>query len=216
MAERRGLLITFEGIDGSGKSTHLRLLAEWMKSQGIIPQTYAEPGGTALGRKLREILLNGGDPIDIRTEALLFLAARSELVATVLLPELEASTIILLDRFTDSTLAYQGWGRGIDIAELTRLAYFAAHSLEADLTFFLDIPPQQAIKRCRRPHRAADRFESAGLEYFNRVREGYLALAQTHQDRIIVLDSSLSMEAVSKKIVDVTQTRLKISGHMLE
>jgi dTMP kinase len=216
MAERKGLLITFEGIDGSGKSTHLRRLAEWMKAQGIAPQTYAEPGGTALGEKIRDMLLKGSDPINIRTEALLFLAARSELVATVLLPALSDESVILLDRFTDSTLAYQGWGRGIDLADLTRLAWFAAYGLQPDLTFFLDIPPEEAFKRSHRPHQARDRFESAGLEYFARVREGYLALAQAHRERITVLDSSLSIEVVSQKIVDIARTGLINSGYMVE
>lgn len=216
MAERKGLLITFEGIDGSGKSTHLRRLALWLETQGIVPKTYAEPGGTGLGNLIRDILLKSTEPTDIRTEALLFLTARSELVATILLPALAAGAIILLDRFTDSTLAYQGWGRGIDLGDLDRMARFAAHGLVPDLTFFLDIPPQQASKRCHRPHQAQDRFESAGLEYFARVREGYLALAKAHQERIHLLDSSLSLEVVSTRIVELTSLKLINTGHMVK
>jgi dTMP kinase len=212
MAERKGLLITFEGIDGSGKSTHMRRLAEWMKTQSIIPQTYAEPGGTDLGKRIREMLLKDQKPIDIRTEALLFLAARSELVATVLLPALAAGAVILLDRFTDSTIAYQGYGRGIDLNELTNLARFAAHGLEPDLTFFLDIPPEQASKRCHRPQQAQDRFESAGLDFYTRIRAGYLTLAQAYQERIHVLDSSLTIEAVSKRIAEITGLKLISAG----
>ena len=215
MAERKGLLITFEGIDGSGKSTHLRRLALWLEKQGIVPKTYAEPGGTDLGHHIRDILLKGKEPIEIRTEALLFLAARSELVSTVLLPSLAAGAVILLDRFTDSTLAYQGYGRGIDLNELSNLAKFAAHGLEPDLTFFLDISPEQASKRCHRPHQAQDRFESAGLEYFARVREGYLALAKAQQGRMRLLDSSLSIDEVSKKIVEITTSKLINTSHML-
>jgi len=213
MAERKGLLITFEGIDGSGKSTHLRRLANWLEAQGLACKTYAEPGGTDLGRKLRDFLLNGGEPIDIRTEALLFLAARSELVATILLPALFAGTIILLDRFTDSTIAYQGYGRGIDLNELNSMAKFAAHGLEADLTFFLDIPPGSALMRCRHLHQTPDRFESEGLEYYTKVREGYLALAKARQERLKILDSSLTIEAVSKKIVEITRLKLIATGY---
>ncbi len=213
MAKRKGLLITFEGIDGSGKSTHLRRLALWLEAHGIVAQSYAEPGGTDLGNRIRDILLKGKEPIDIRTEALLFLAARSELVSTVLLPALAAGAVILLDRFTDSTLAYQGYGRGIDLNELSNLARFAAHGLQPDLTFFLDIPPEQASKRCHRPQQAQDRFETAGLEFYTRVREGYLALAQAQQERIKVLDSSLSMEVVSKKIVEITSSKLVNAGY---
>ena len=216
MAERKGLLITFEGIDGSGKSTHLRRLAGWLESQGLVYKTYAEPGGTALGQIIRDILLKNGEPIDIRTEALLFLAARAELAATVLLPQLSAGTIILLDRFTDSTIAYQGYGRGIDLGDLTAMTKFSAQGLEPDITFFLDILPEQALRRCRRPHQPLDRFESAGLGYFTKVREGYLALATAHQKRIHILDSSLSIEAVSKRIVETTSLKLINTGHVVK
>jgi dTMP kinase len=216
MAERKGLLITFEGIDGSGKSTHLRRLALWLEAHGITPQTFAEPGGTDLGHRIRDILLKSNEPMNIHTEALLFLAARSELVATIVLPALAAGAIILLDRFTDSTIAYQGYGRGIDLNELSNLAKFAAHGLEPDLTFFLDITPEQASQRCHRPQQAQDRFESAGIDYYVKVREGYLALASAQQERIHVLDSSLSVEAVSTRIVELTSLKLINTGHMVK
>ncbi len=176
------MFITFEGPEGSGKTTQVALLAEWLRGQGRDVLTTREPGGTAIGDRVRSILL---DPActEMRAEAevLLFSAARAQLVGQVIRPHLERGGVVLCDRYADSTLAYQGYGRGLDLAMLTAITAFATGSLVPALTIYLDIDVEAGLRR-KQEHAGSDasqwnRMEAEALAYHQRVREGYLAMA---------------------------------------
>ncbi len=199
----QGKLISFEGIDGSGKSTQARLLVERLRARRVECQLLREPGGTPLGEAVRSILLKGRSDsleqieFDSIAETLLFGAARAELVKQVIEPALELGEVLILDRFTDSTVAYQGFGRGVD-GELIRIVNERAiGAIRLDLTFLIDIDPVTALGRHQRAH---DRMEREGVEFMTRVREGYLDIARREPERVIVIDGSRTVEAISKEI----------------
>ncbi len=192
---RRAPLITFEGIEGAGKTTLSRWLADWLHQHAIPALLTCEPGGSELGVAIRQWLLQ--HPIDPITELLLFLANRSHHVRTVIGPALQAGRWVISDRYADSTLAYQGYGRGLDIEWLHQLNRFATDGLQPNLTFLIDLPVEQALKRVRTPNR----FEREQIEFHRRVREGYLRLAEREPMRFRVLDGTQSLDALQEAIL---------------
>ncbi len=196
----RGLFITLEGGEGAGKSHQLEALAERLEQRGLTVKRTREPGGTPLGERLRDILLDLGErgaEIDPLTETLLFVAARAELVASVVGPALERGDAVICDRFADSTRAYQGFGRGVDLAVIDQLNAVATHGLRPDLTVLLDLPPARGLARATE---AGDRFGREGGAFHERVREGYRTLAAQEPDRWLVVDATLAADKVLELI----------------
>lgn len=185
-----GVLITFEGIEGSGKSTLIASLASDLRNRKIDIHVTREPGGTPLGDRVRALFLLDPDvTIDPLAEALLINSSRAQLVGDVIVPALRAGTVVLCDRFFDATIAYQGFGRGLDIEMLLELSLTATRRIAPDLTFLLDIPAELSRERLRARGVAADRLERESLEFHDRVRRGYLQLAERF-GRIVVLDGT--------------------------
>ncbi|ABO48609.1 thymidylate kinase [Desulforamulus reducens MI-1] len=194
------IFIVFEGVDGSGKSTQLNLLNKYLSQKEIKTICTREPGGTPVGEKIRELLL---DPnfaeIQDRTEALLYSAARAQLVAQVIRPQLEQGTVVLCDRYIDSTLAYQGYGRGMDISFLAQINELASGGLMPNITILLDLPPEEGLQRSRKD-RPADRLENESLTFYHKVRSGYLEMAKRKPDTYLVLDARQTMEQLHRQI----------------
>jgi dTMP kinase len=199
------MLITFEGIDGCGKSSQAKLLADRLNEEGIETILVREPGGTSLSEHVREILLNQkhDHPLSSTAELLLFAASRAQLIKEVIKPALARDAVVICDRFTDSTIAYQGYGRGLPLAYVKNVNDLAAEGLEPDLTFLIDVPLDLAISRRR--NMGDDRMEAAGTVFFNHVMQGYMALAQKFPDRIHVIDGSDSMEDIHTQIVRLVE-----------
>jgi dTMP kinase len=187
-----GLFLTLEGLDGSGKSTQAKLLAAFLEGRGLPVVLTREPGGGLPG--VRDLLLRG--ELSPEAEYLLFSADRAEHVRKVILPSLEAGAWVVSDRYLDSSLAYQGFGRGLPLPWLLEVAKEATLGLTPRLTFLLDLPPEEALRRVKDP----DRLERKGLAFFQRVREGYLFLAEKEPHRFVVLDATESVEAVAQRI----------------
>jgi dTMP kinase len=197
----RGLLVTFEGIEGSGKSTHLRLLARGLRVAGHDVVETREPGGTALGRALRDLLLAPSDaPPEPLTELLLYCADRAQHAAQVIRPALAAGRIVLCDRFSDSTIAYQGYGRGLDLDTVRTLDARARAGLEPDLTFLLDCPAAAGLARAHARSGAGDRFEQEALAFHEAVRRGFHTLAAAAPARYRVIDSTPPAVEVGERI----------------
>jgi len=192
-----GRFITFEGIDGAGKSTHIEALARRLRERGAEVVCTREPGGTELAERLRELVLQ--QPMDALTEALLVFAARRDHVEQVIRPALVRGATLLCDRFTDATFAYQGGGRGFDAAVLAQLEGWVHGELQPDLTLWLDLPAETAAQR-RAEARAADRFEREDLAFFERVRSGYAQRMAAAPQRFARIDSSLDKHAVWAQI----------------
>lgn len=193
----RGLFITLEGIDGAGKSTHLQWLTEYFRTRGREVVGTREPGGTPLGEALRQLLLGSEDPIHPETEALLMFAARREHLDRVIVPALQAGRVVLCDRFTDATFAYQGGGRGVSEAKLATLEDWVQAGLQPDLTLLFDLPVDLGRKRLS-DGRSLDRFEREQGDFYERVRACYRSRAARYQDRIRLIDSSISIEEIKK------------------
>jgi dTMP kinase len=195
---KRGMLISFEGIDGCGKSTQMGLLHDRLLSMSIPTLALREPGGTHTSEAIRSILLDKQFDISPVSEMLLFSAARAQLVNERILPALEAGMVVLLDRFYDSTTAYQGYGREfMDISKIEELNEIATGGLCPDLTFYFDLEVDAAYARRRGD---ADRMEDSGRDFFDRVRTGYLHLAEQNQIRYRIIDSSLPMVDVQEQV----------------
>ena len=199
--------VTFEGIEGCGKTTQIGLAAAWLKERGVSVLVSAEPGGTPLGREIRKILLNRGScPISAEAELLLFAAARAQHVREAILPALQEGTWVLCDRFTDATLAYQGFGRGLDAGLIATLNAFSTLSLTPDRTLLFDIPVPVGLKRAEkrtaglRPESAEDRFEQENQDFHGRIREGYLTLAAGEPGRFRIIDASADIAAIHAKV----------------
>lgn len=213
----QGKLIVFEGVEGSGKTTQIQHTHDWLLSsvsrfqqQGHISQiiTTREPGGTPLGKTLRQMLLQPSDePIQDRTELLLYAADRAQHVEDYLKPLLTAGAIILCDRYTDSTVAYQGYGRGLNRHLIEQLNQIATDGLQSDLTFWLDIDVEVGLTRARR-RAAHDRIEQADLSFHQRVQQGFQDLAQAHPDRIVRIDASPDPILVAQQIQSILAQRL--------
>ena len=198
----KGKFITFEGADGGGKSTQVQLAAAWLQQRGYEVVTTREPGETVLTEKVRELVLDPNLPLNSTSQSLLYLAARSEHVEKVIRPALETGKIVLCDRFSDSTLVYQGLSLGKELAELTvlqQLCSFATAGLEPDLTIVLDGRPEVLAKR-RELRGVTDRYEQQGLAFQHRLRNGFLTLAEAEPKRIHVLNAEESREAVAEAV----------------
>ncbi len=210
-----GKFITFEGVEGCGKTTQIKLIAERLRGQGYDFVLTREPGGTVVGERIRSVLLDsthkGISPI---AELLLYAAARNQHVEQVLLPALKADKLVLCDRYADATTAYQGAARNIDPAIIKDIHRIATEGLTPDLTVLLDLPAKEGLARAHdRNLRDAssakeDRFEQEDIAFHERVREGYLAIAKQEPDRFAVIDARGSEEEVHQKIVEVLQTYL--------
>lgn len=199
------MLITFEGIDGSGKSTQIQLLKQWFDSQGISYVVFREPGSSSISEKIREILLDAKNEIHPVAEMLLFSAARAQLSATQIKPELEAGKVVLLDRFFNSTTAYQGYGRkAASLDAIEHLNSLASLGLVPDITFFLDIDYNGAQQR--REGTQKDRMEQAGETFFSDVIQGFRNLSEKHE-RIIRLEAQSSVAEIHSQIVQECQKR---------
>ena len=202
----KGIFITFEGTEGAGKSTHIQLLAEWLRESGRTVRVLREPGGTAIGEEIRHTLKHSRDNRAMTPEAELLLmnASRAQLVREIIRPGLAEGTIILCDRFYDSTIAYQGYGRQMDLAMVRAVIEIAVGLTRPDLTFLLTVP--LAVSEARRQTRqigsavVRDRFEEAGRAFFERVEAGYRAIAAAEPQRIRVLESTLEQAEVSAAI----------------
>lgn len=200
----RGQFITFEGIDGAGKSTHIEPVAAHLRALGHVVRVTREPGGTPLAERLRELLLH--ESMDALTETLLVFAARRDHVQQVIQPALARGEMVLCDRFTDATFAYQGAGRGFDSGVLNTLESWVHAELQPDLTFWFDLGAEQAAARLAAA-RTPDRFERQDTAFFQRVRDGYRARADAFPGRFVRIDSSLDREAVSRQVSHTLETR---------
>ncbi|RQP11024.1 MAG: dTMP kinase [Microbacteriaceae bacterium] len=198
----RGLFLTFEGGDGSGKSTQVALLTEWLAEQGRTVVHAREPGGTELGAELREIILHRRGYIAPRAEALLYAADRAHNIATVVRPALESGHIVIQDRYLDSSVAYQGAGRVLDPAEVRNVSLWATEGLLPDLTVLLDLDIETGRARLDDSRTRYDRLEAEAAEFHHRVREAYLGLASAEPGRFLVLDATESVDTLAARIRD--------------
>ena len=210
MTERKGAFLTFEGPDGSGKSTQMRLLADRLRKSGREVVETQEPGGTEIGLQIRSVLLNADNhklcPV---AEMLLYFAARAQNFDERILPAWERGAVVLSDRFTDSTLAYQGGGRELGRDVVMQLHNIACHGLQPDLTICLDIDTEVGLQRVRsRGGAARDRMEEQKIEFHKRVREIYLELGRQYPERIKIIDGNASMEDVAERIWRVVEPRV--------
>lgn len=196
----RGRFITLEGIDGAGKSSHLQAITAWLGERGLPVLLTREPGGTPLAESLRDLVLHR--PMDALTEALIVFAARRDHLIRVIEPALALGTTVLCDRFTDATFAYQGGGRGFDLAVLADLERWVQGSRQPDLTLWFDVEPAVAAAR-RAAVRAPDRFEAEDAAFFAKVREGYAARHRQDPQRIVRIDGGADRESVGAAVLDV-------------
>ena len=205
MTTTRGRLIALEGIDGCGKSTQTRMLVERLRvDSDLVPVATFEPGATPLGASLRGLLLRrDGSPVAPRAEALLMAGDRAQHVADVIAPALEAGTWVVTDRYCASTLAYQGYGRGLDLMELEQIVGWATGGLRPDLTVLFDLPV--AVAAARRQGEGADRMEAEGMAFQQRVADGFLALAARGPDPWLVVDATDPVELVAAMVWDAVE-----------
>jgi dTMP kinase len=208
----RAPFFSLDGIDGTGKSTQCRLLVDWLNDSGIPAVLCADPGGTPLSDELRQILLSSQADISDRTEALLFMASRAELVAKVIVPALTAGTAVVSDRFIAANVVYQGHARGLSPDELWAIGRFSSGGLVPDLTIVLDLLVDTAMAR---RGRSADRMEARGAEYLNRVRRGFLSEATQHADSFRVVDASPGVDVVQNELRRVVATFLAAHGQQV-
>ena len=200
--------VTFEGIEGSGKTTQTGLLSGYLSGKGIPHVVTREPGGTPMADEIRVLLLSPREErVFPETELLLYEAARAQHVRTVILPALSSGKAVLSDRFSDATTAYQGFSRGIDTAEIERLNAFASGGLVPDLTLLFDIDPEDGFLRIHGRGRPADRIESETIEFHRKVRKGYLRLQAEHPDRIVRIDGALPADEVFRRVRVETAAR---------
>ena len=198
----KGLFITFEGGDGCGKTTQIKLLDEYLRNKGYKTLLTREPGSKGLGIKLREILLNYDGEVSPVCESFLFLADRAQHVDCIIKPALNNGVIVLCDRHTDSTVAYQGYGRGLDLDQIHKLNNIATSGLKPDLTIVLDVDVETSQKRVGAEK---DRMESAGIEFFERVRQGFLEIAKQEPERVKVVDSTKTIEEIHRQILELVR-----------
>ena len=199
-----GRFISFEGIDGAGKSTHIQAVADWFRARGADVQLSREPGGTPLAETLRDIVLS--QPMGSLTEVLLMFAGRRDHVETVIKPALAAGKTLLCDRFTDASFAYQGGGRGLPLSVLEPLADWVQEGTEPELTLWFDLPSAQAAAR-RAVAREADRIEQQDLDFFERVRAAYARRAEQAPQRIVRIDASGTVEQVGAQVIATLAAR---------
>ena len=203
------MFITFEGPDGSGKSTQLKMLAAALCEEGREIVTTREPGGTEIGDQIRAVIMNmKNKAMDPRTELLLFNASRAQLVEELIRPSLAAGKIILCDRYADSTMAYQGYGHGLDKDELRRLLNFATGGLKPDLTLLFDISAEAGLKRRQANHEEWNRMDDYALQFHERVRGGFLELAAADPERWVVIDADRDPGVIHAEVLDIVKRKL--------
>lgn len=193
----KGLFITFEGGDGSGKSTQLQLLVEWLEQHGRVVMTTREPGGTELGDELREIVLHRRGHVTPKAEALMYAADRAHHIATKVRPALERGEVVVQDRYLDSSVAYQGVARGLGAAEVRDISLWATESLLPDLTILLDIDEKAGRERLDSSRTRYDRLEAEEQEFHARVRAAYLELAKAEPERFLIADAAASVQDIA-------------------
>ena len=206
------LFISFEGPDGCGKTTQIARLAECLREAGYDVMATREPGGTRIGDQVREIL-HASDNHSMRpaTELLLFCASRAQLVEEVIRPHLARGGVVLSDRYADSSLAYQGYGRGIDLGSLRAILSFATGGLRPDLTFLLDLNVEEGLRRRKGSGGEWNRLDREAIDFHNRVREGYLALARAEPDRWLIVDAARGVDAVQAEVWAEVEKRLGVT-----
>ncbi|AKU20955.1 dTMP kinase [Massilia sp. MB5] len=200
MTQTRGKFITFEGIDGAGKSTHIQFVADLIAARGVELVSSREPGGTPLGEKLRELVLH--EKMHLETEALLVFASRREHIAQVIAPALERGAWVISDRFTDASFAYQGGGRGLDLAKIEALEQWVHPQLQPDLTFLFDVPLEVARARLDAT-RELDKFEREQSDFFSATRAEYLRRAAQYPQRFRVIDSSQTIPQIQAQLAEI-------------
>ncbi len=206
----RGTFITFEGPEGSGKTTQLRLLAPWLSVHGIDPIVTREPGGTRISEAIRSVLHDPGHTeMTAETEILLYSAARAQLVSQVIRPALEAGKVVLCDRYYDSTYAYQGYGRGLPMEALRLITGFATQDLVPDLTLYLDVPPEIGLQRREDGGEEMNRLDREALDFHRRVREGYQAMIGEDPSRWRTIDATGPVDEIQSVIRGVVMERVE-------
>ncbi len=203
------MFITFEGIDYSGKTTQAKMLIRRLR-QMEMPVVYVrEPGGTKISEAIRDILLDHRNrEMHPHTELLLYMAARSQIVQEIIKPAIQAGKVVVCDRYIDSSVAYQGYGRGIDLEWVYRLNDFATEHLKPDITFLLDLSPERAAERRQRKARRQDRMESEALEFYSNIRKGYRKLAEAEPRRVMILDAELPRDQIHQQIWEMIKPGL--------
>jgi dTMP kinase len=209
----RSAFLSFDGLDGTGKSTQCRRIADWLRASGIPVTTCVEPGGTELGQKIRELLLFGKQNLmGTRAEVLLFMASRAELVEQVIRPALDRGDVVIADRFLLASVVYQGHAGGLPTKDLWDVGRMATAGIEPDLTLIFDLPVDMAAVR---RGRSADRMESKGTDYFERVRAGFLAEAANDPKRRIVIDATPGMDVIQSHICGLVGPFLRARGYSI-
>ncbi|WP_029523239.1 dTMP kinase [Persephonella sp. KM09-Lau-8] len=203
----KGYFITFEGVEGAGKSTQAKLLYQYLIDKGKDAILTKEPGGTKTGQKIRQILLEKTDEIfPPVAELMLYEADRNFHIHNLIKPSLQQGKYIICDRFTDSTLAYQGYARGLNINLIKQLNEIATEGIKPDITFLIDIPVEEGLKRIKQI-RQADRIEDEDIQFHKRLREGFLKIAENEKDRIVVLDGLETPDNIFKKVIEILKNR---------
>lgn len=205
-----GLFVTFEGVEGAGKTTQLKLTEAWLHALSYQVKTTREPGGTELGTNIRALLLQGGEVSD-RAELLLLMADRAHHVETVIQPSLAQGYIVLCDRYYDSTIAYQGYGRGMDLAQIAQINRIATNGLQPDLTLWFDLDVKVGLTRAKQVSGQPDRMERLDLEFHQRVAEGFRKLAEQERDRIVRIDASQNADQIQSQIQSHIRTVIQSS-----
>ena len=205
-----GTLISFEGPEGAGKSSVLEAILPLLEEKGIPFITTREPGGVDIAEKIRQVILDPDHTsMDAKTELLLYIASRRQHLVERVLPALAAGKVVLMDRFIDSSVAYQGYGRGLSVEAIEWLNQFATDGLKPDLTLYFDLDVEEGLARIARNHeREVNRLDLEGLELHYKVRKGYLALAEKEPERIVKIDASQSFEAVLADVLTILEKRL--------
>jgi dTMP kinase len=214
LSNRPAAFITFEGIDGSGKSTQLRMLASELRLLGLDVVTTREPGGTPLGTRIRELLLDTNEQVDPLTELLLYASDRAQHVKSLIRPALEAGHLVLSDRYADATVAYQGGGRGFPTNTIEEIVKLATDGLKPDLTLLFDLPLAESKKRTRgRDGKPLDRLESEDEMFLYRVRNSYLKIANSEPERVRIIDSSGSVRETHSQVLSIVTEFLKTKNN---
>ena len=208
---KKGFLISFEGGEGCGKSTQIKKFTQYLKEQGVDFLLTREPGGTELGEEIRNILLNYKGDISPLTEFFLFCVSRSKLINEVVKPALEEGKVVVMDRYFDSSIAYQGYAGGVDINKIIQTTKFVTDGVEPDLTFLLDLKTEVGMQRKQKDENLKnfDRIERKSLSFHEKVHDGYLEIAKKFPNRIVVIDASQSPDEVFNNIKEIYQKRIK-------
>lgn len=205
--KHKGFFITIEGVEGAGKSTQIHRLADSLRDDVIVTR---EPGGTPISEQIREIFLTA-NTISATTELLMIAAARSQHVSELILPALNRGQIVICDRFSDATIAYQGYRKGIDLQIIEQVNHIATGGLKPDITFLFDLPPEIGLQRKRESEEPLTRLEHETLSLHKKVREGYLAVANSEPDRVILVDAQLDINIVHDFLISETEKRIALA-----